>query len=257
MKLVTVRVPEEIEELARRAGTPLNEFIEVALKNIKLIPREDDTAALLVEPTVVYGRKRLPAVIELYAPPRPYPQMTHPLLAKMLIEEYTEKGWVVLDCFCGTGVIPLVASHLGRNGVGVDIRKPSLALNALSEYVSEALGEEVLATYTRIQGDFFHLPLRKADAIITSPPYGTPIDGKAKSPLERFSTYLQAVKEFWKKVMELDARVVVLIVGAEKERGFVFPAFAYWAVYSPAPPQRIHVYLEPKKFEIIYVFRML
>ena len=46
------------------------------------------------------------------------------VLAKFLIETYSNRGDTVLDLFCGTGVVPRTAYKSGRNGIGIDRRCP-------------------------------------------------------------------------------------------------------------------------------------
>ena len=55
--------------------------------------------------------------------------MAHPcefdsLLIKNLIEMFTEPHQMVLDPFCGTGMVPRTAYELERNGIGIDQRCP-------------------------------------------------------------------------------------------------------------------------------------
>ena len=49
-------------------------------------------------------------------------------LITYLIEQYSERGQVVLDPFCGTGTVPRVAESLGRIGIGIDRRKNNLQM---------------------------------------------------------------------------------------------------------------------------------
>ena len=46
------------------------------------------------------------------------------VLIEQLIKQYSEKEDVVLDPFCGTGIVPRMAHELGRYGVGIDKRCP-------------------------------------------------------------------------------------------------------------------------------------
>lgn len=47
---------------------------------------------------------------------------SHPL-AKILIGSFTNEGDLVLDPFCGTGVIPRAAEEIGREGYGSDLHQ--------------------------------------------------------------------------------------------------------------------------------------
>lgn len=46
------------------------------------------------------------------------------LMISELIKLYSEKGYTVLDPFCGIGVVPRMAHRLGRDGIGMDRRCP-------------------------------------------------------------------------------------------------------------------------------------
>ena len=56
-------------------------------------------------------------------------EMAHPCefdraLIKNLIEMFTEPHQMVLDPFCGTGMVPITAYELERDGIGIDRRSP-------------------------------------------------------------------------------------------------------------------------------------
>ena len=72
-----------------------------------------------------------------------------PELIKTLITTYSDAGAVVLDPFCGTGIVPGVADENGRLGIGCDLKPHQ---NILPKYtVSEAVkpGEEWLTVQQR------------------------------------------------------------------------------------------------------------
>jgi len=58
-----------------------------------------------------------------------YPAMFHYLLVRKLIEGYSEKGNLILDPFCGSGVSLLEALRLERNCVGVDINPLAILIS--------------------------------------------------------------------------------------------------------------------------------
>ncbi|GLU50547.1 DNA methyltransferase [Dyadobacter frigoris] len=66
-------------------------------------------------------------------------------IAKYLIENFTQKGDLIFDPFCGAGTIPLEAWSLGRNAIGNDLNKYAFILtsaklsppNSLNEIISE------------------------------------------------------------------------------------------------------------------------
>lgn len=50
-----------------------------------------------------------------------YPSKLKPAIANVLITEFTSKGDIVLDPFCGCGTIVFEACNEGRKGIGVDL----------------------------------------------------------------------------------------------------------------------------------------
>lgn len=58
----------------------------------------------------------------------PYPQRLEPEVCEYFISRYTEKGDVVLDPFCGSGVAPLSANLHGRIGYGSDLNPLGIAI---------------------------------------------------------------------------------------------------------------------------------
>lgn len=72
------------------------------------------------------GKKKLnnlsiPDVLTYKAPYRKYPTQKPVDLLKVLIEQSSSKGDIVLDCFCGAGSTGVAAVQTGRNFVGCDI----------------------------------------------------------------------------------------------------------------------------------------
>lgn len=47
-----------------------------------------------------------------------------PFFIRYLIENFSQTGDIVLDPFCGTGMVPRVARNLNRCGIGIDERCP-------------------------------------------------------------------------------------------------------------------------------------
>lgn len=50
-----------------------------------------------------------------------YPAKFHPPVARKLIEEYSDRGDLILDPFCGSGTLLVEAVQNGRNSIGLDI----------------------------------------------------------------------------------------------------------------------------------------
>ena len=106
---------------------------------------------------------------------------THPAkinlnLLRYIIKTYTKIGDVILDPMAGTGSTAILAALMGRHGIAVEY-EPKFC-----EMIRENIRlTELQATLTPkgrmacIQGDARRLSklLKEADAIITSPPYGS------------------------------------------------------------------------------------
>ena len=50
-----------------------------------------------------------------------YPAKFHPPVARKLIEEFSDRGDLILDPFCGSGTLLVEAVQSGRNSIGLDI----------------------------------------------------------------------------------------------------------------------------------------
>ena len=50
-----------------------------------------------------------------------YPAKFHPPVARKLIEEFSDRGELILDPFCGSGTLLVEAVQSGRNSIGLDI----------------------------------------------------------------------------------------------------------------------------------------
>ena len=95
-------------------------------------------------------------------------------MVRVLLEEFTKEGDVVLDPFCGSGVVPLEAALLGRNAVDNDLNPYAYVLTMGKLFpprsLDEALGrareltdrveteapEEDLSGVPKWVKDFFH-----------------------------------------------------------------------------------------------------
>ena len=58
----------------------------------------------------------------------PYPAMLHPLLVEFLIDKYAQKGDIILDPFCGSGVTLLESKINGYESVGFDINPMAILI---------------------------------------------------------------------------------------------------------------------------------
>lgn len=58
----------------------------------------------------------------------PYIGKLKPVIARQLLQQYTRRGDVVLDCFSGSGTIPLEAVLLGRHALAFDVNPYAITL---------------------------------------------------------------------------------------------------------------------------------
>ena len=113
-----------------------------------------------------------------------YPAKFDPAIAKMLIELYSSENQLVLDCFSGSGTIPIEAVKLNRHAVAIDINPQAIGL-------IRAKYAEVEKKY-KVHGkiDIVNLDAKKAlaqlddnsvDFTLTSPTFGISIDAAHES----------------------------------------------------------------------------
>ncbi len=95
-----------------------------------------------------------------------HPAKIHQDLARVLIENYSNPGDIVLDPFAGIGTIPRIAKNLGRDGVGIELEE---------KFVSRAneIGVDLIKGSARDSGSL--MEGRLVDLVLTSPPYGEAI----------------------------------------------------------------------------------
>ncbi len=73
--------------------------------------------------------KRLQDIWEFKDPQYPsYPTQKNLDMLKLMISTSSNKGDLVLDCFCGSGTTLLAAEELGRNWIGVDQSEEAIAV---------------------------------------------------------------------------------------------------------------------------------
>ncbi len=123
-------------------------------------------------------------------------------LARMVIEEYTEPGQVVLDPFAGFGTTLAVAQRLGRAVIGVEL----LADRA------EMIRGRVNGAAQVVDGDarqLANLVSAPVDLCLTSPPYMPAVDHpeNALNAYEtmdgHYPTYLRELREVFGQVTAL------------------------------------------------------
>lgn len=115
----------------------------------------------------------------------PHPGKMLPALARTAIERYSDADDLVVDPMCGIGTTVVEAIHLGRRAIGVDLEQrwaSVAAANAVHARSQGASGQALV-----MQGDARQLghdllgDLRgQAALILTSPPYGPSVHGRAR-----------------------------------------------------------------------------
>ncbi len=78
-----------------------------------------------------------------------YPARMHPMSARRLVEELSQRGERVLDPFCGSGTVLVEARRLGREAVGVDANPLAVRLAHLKARGSTAEERERLITFAK------------------------------------------------------------------------------------------------------------
>jgi len=140
---------------------------------------------------------------------------TNPYIAEVLLKLFASEAKVVLDPFCGSGVICRIATELNKTCICIDLRT-------------------VANTGFIIQGDAALLPLRSSsiDAVITSPPYFRAIKyaymGVFES--ENFDEYVKGIELFSEECARIlkPGGVALLRVGDVYVDGALIPLHIYW-----------------------------
>lgn len=155
-----------------------------------------------------------------------YPAKFIPQLARRIIEEYSEKGEIVLDPFCGSGTALLEARLTERNAIGVD-------LNPVAYYVSKVKTNPIEPRKLKRMWEEFSKKLSPLFGFTKVEPY--PLPEKA---LEVLSAWIP------EKQLQDMLRLFTLIVDVEDEqfREFLLVAFSniqkncsWWLMKSVKP----------------------
>lgn len=95
----------------------------------------------------------------------PYIGKLKPVIARQLLQQFTASGDIVLDCFSGSGTIPLEAVLLGRRALAFDTNPYAVTLTRAKleapsslETASQQLAERLLASQKRPRYDGRKLP---------------------------------------------------------------------------------------------------
>lgn len=89
-----------------------------------------------------------------------FPAKFHPPVVHSLVRSYTTKGQTVLDPFCGSGTLPLVAAVEGRHAVGSDV-------DPLAVFVTEVKTHRFNPQHLQASWNLLH-PLLKTSAGLTN-----------------------------------------------------------------------------------------
>lgn len=95
-------------------------------------------------------------------------------LLEYIIKTYTEEGDIVLDPMAGTFSTPVLASLLGRDGVGVDLEERFIKMGLANKSLTEKqMSLKKKGSITVIHGDARELSklLGVVDNVVMSPPY--------------------------------------------------------------------------------------
>lgn len=113
-----------------------------------------------------------------------HPARFIPELPEKYIRLFSHPGETVLDPFCGSGTTNVVAMHLERNSVGIDINPYSIDLTL--ERLRSEQAEKGRSTHQIVKGDcrriMSQMPKDCVDLIVTSPPYFDVVDYGQKHP---------------------------------------------------------------------------
>ncbi len=155
-----------------------------------------------------------------------YPAKFIPQLARRVIEEYSDKGEIILDPFCGSGTTLLEARLVGRHAIGVD-------LNPVAYYVSRVKTNPISPQQLRKMWDRFSRKLSPIFGFSNVEPY--PLPEKA---LEVLSAWIP------KKQLQDMRKLFTLIMSVDEEqfRDFLLVAFSniqkncsWWLMKSVKP----------------------
>lgn len=155
-----------------------------------------------------------------------YPAKFIPQLARRIIEEYSNKGEIILDPFCGSGTALLEARLVERHAIGVD-------LNPVAYYVSKVKTNPINPQQLKKMWDKFSHKLSPIFGFNMVEPY--PLPEKA---LEVLSAWIP------EKQLQDMRRLFTLIMGVDDEqfKDFLLVAFSniqkncsWWLMKSVKP----------------------
>ena len=121
--------------------------------------------ATAAEPAPTEWKDRIQGEESRFHQIAPYIGKLKPVIARQLLRQYTAPGDIVLDCFSGSGTIPLEASLLGRrilafdsNPYAVTLTRAKLEAPCSLEEANQQLAKRLAAAQARPQCDLSKIP---------------------------------------------------------------------------------------------------
>lgn len=101
-------------------------------------------------------------------------------MASRIIEQFTHKGELVIDCFCGSGTALLAAQDLDRNAVGFDLKQEYVDL-ANSRLDSTLCNTKQIAICDDARNISNYIKPHTVKLLLTSPPYANLLNKPLKN----------------------------------------------------------------------------
>jgi len=166
---------------------------------------------------------------DLQRPVKDYSRSISIRLAKMLINlsQIRENG-ILLDPFCGTGIILQEALLLGMNVIGIDIEKSSVDASKKNlEWLKN--NYKITNSYNLINADSRHLSnyIKEIDGVATEPYLGPLLKQKVteneakKLKVEIEELYFRVLKEI-KGVLKRDGKISIVVPVFKTKKGKIF-----------------------------------
>ncbi len=145
-------------------------------------------------------------------------------LASRVIEQFTHKGELVLDCFCGSGTTLLASQDLDRNAVGFDLKQEYVDL-ANSRLDSSLCNTKQMAVCADARNIADYIEPKTVKLLFTSPPYAnmlnTPRKNKSARTDKRKDEHYGEVQQYSKDDRDLGVLTPDLFLS---ELGNIFSA---------------------------------
>lgn len=182
-------------ELERKLGELILNKVDGT--KVNLHTPEKTFFGVITQNKFVFGLKIAEIIPKPFVERRPrkrpffHPSAVQAKLARCMVNlAQPKKGDLVADPFCGTASTLIEAGLIGCRVMGLDVRKQMIdgSLRNLGHYGIECEG--------MILADAKHLPIKKADSIVTDPPYGrsaTTLGWSTRQIVEKFLSNAESV----------------------------------------------------------------